>query len=339
MVLDEVHAPFWALFSKERLDDIYRVLSSKSGVDGDILKKNLLDFVTASQRFLIEGEYEGFKPSKKYTELSAKEALDAFGKNISAFTASCKDLVSNDTKFARDLLTYLDGGRELTAFIYGYTIFQLIGAVVGREASGADAVALVEHWHLDRKFREACESNGIDGEKAYRVTEIAKAVLRRMSLANCAGGIGRTIWQKGGKNITLPSIIIENYKDEDFKRILGVNSWEGSIWFNKESFGEALFFGAVFALEYAHLDDVISALDKLRFAEKEAAYRMDLLIEELNALGGKEKVKPVGTKEPVVKTAAKTSTKAAEKPVTGKNAAAKPSANKKTDSAKKPGKK
>ncbi|MDR3325490.1 MAG: alpha-amylase [Spirochaetaceae bacterium] len=298
MVLDEVYAPFWALFSKERLDDIHTVLSSKSGANGDALKKDLLDFVTASQRFLKEGDYEAFKPSKKCKAASAAEAVDAFCKNVERFAAAFAAAKSGRGAFAKDASAYLGCGTELALFVYAYAVFQLLGAVVGQGATGADAASLAEHWHLDRKFREAAEANGVDGGKAYRVVEIAKAALRRVNLANVSSASEsfKAVWQKSGAQVTASSIILENTECDDFKRILGVNVWEGTTWFNKESFGEALFFGAVFALEYAKPADLLSIVEKFHKAEPISGYRLDFLIDELNLLDGAKKRAPAAPK-------------------------------------------
>jgi hypothetical protein len=331
MVLDEVYAPFWALFSNERLLEVRGILSGDSGVDGASLEKALREFVTAAQRFLQEGDYAPFKGEANCKAISPKDAVDEFNKNLKAYAvafasaSSAAKSAKNDKSFASGISAYLAEGSELAAFIYGYAVFQLAGAVLGAGASGADAAGLVEHWALDRKFREACQAAGVSGDKAYRVAEIAKVVLRRVKPAS---GENYSAVIKG--DLSPLNIITSCSDDEDFRRILGINEWEGTTWFNKESFGEALFFAAAFALEYGKLSEVSAIVEKLTKAEVESGYKLDELIHHL---GGK---KPAAAKTaapkteaakpaPAPKAAAPAAPKAsAAKPAAPKSAAAKP---------------
>jgi hypothetical protein len=181
--------------------------------------------------------------------------------------------------------------------------------------------------------------------------------LRRINLANVleAGESFEALWEKAGKELSPASIIIENCECDDFRRILGVNVWEGATWFNKESFGEALFFSAVFALGYGKLSGIVAGVEKFAAAELASGYRLDALIDELS--GGKKKkapasaaAKPDGgkktptvTKPAAVKPAAAKPAAASTKPATAKPAASKPATAKKSvaakPAAKKPAKK
>ncbi|MDR0526535.1 MAG: alpha-amylase [Spirochaetaceae bacterium] len=285
MVLDEVYAPFWALFSKERIEEAHKLLSGAK-LNDDAFKKALLDFVTAGQRFIKEGDYEPFKPAKKRKAAEAKEAVNVCINTLCAYAAALKEIKALKSEFAKGVSAYFAGGQELAAFLYGYAVFQAVGVIVGEGADGADTVGLCQHWGLDRKFREACEANGIEGAKAYRVVEIAKAVLRRVSpAANGAGA--KPIW-KSAKAVTPAQCVVECYEDEDFKRILGINIWEGAVYFNKESFGEALFFSAVFAAQYSGGAKAETFVQELSRAESASGYRIEALIDSLGAAGGKK---------------------------------------------------
>jgi len=310
MVLDEVYAPFWALFSKENVEEVKGLLVSKPGVSGNGVEKSVLDFINAAGRFLKEGDYEPFKTAKKHSPSGAENSVEVFRKSIGAYAAAFKELASLKSEFARGLTAYIEGGYELPAFIYAYSVFQTLASVLGEGASGAEAAALAGHWGLDRKFREEAGQNGVDGSKAYRVVEIAKAVLRRLNY----DGAVKPAFLKAGKTLSAASVVIENSNDEDFKRILGLNVWEGSEWFNKESFEETLFFSAAFALQYAGADKVDSYVTQFKKAELESGYKLDLLI---SALDGKKPAakKSAGTASgekkaaPAKKPAAKKSSK------------------------------
>jgi hypothetical protein len=42
-------------------------------------------------------------------------------------------------------------------------------------------------------------------------------------------------------------LVLDNYHAEDFRKLLGVNVFDGLVWFNKEAFEETLFYAPLFA--------------------------------------------------------------------------------------------
>ncbi|MHB9294209.1 hypothetical protein Holit_03336 [Hollandina sp. SP2] len=127
------------------------------------------------------------------------------------------------------------------AFAAGYGVLALLPGIIGPGASGADAAALIQHWNLDRKLQEAWRSLGVPRETAYRLTEIAKALLARTRLEDPA---------VYGIPFSPAALVRENYHAPDFRRLLGVNQFEGITWFNKEAFEETLDYASLFlALE------------------------------------------------------------------------------------------
>lgn len=127
------------------------------------------------------------------------------------------------------------------AFALGYGVLALLPGIIGPGASGQDAAALIRHWNLDRKLQEAWRALGIPGETAYRLREIAKALLARTRPEDPA------IY---GMPFSPAALVTENYQAEDFRRLLGINQFQGITWFNKEAFEAALDYGSLFlALE------------------------------------------------------------------------------------------
>ncbi|MDR3116044.1 MAG: efflux RND transporter permease subunit, partial [Treponema sp.] len=127
------------------------------------------------------------------------------------------------------------------AFAAGYGVLALLPGIIGPGASGADAAALIRHWNLDRKLQEAWRGAGIPGETAYRLAEIAKALLARTRPEDPA---------VYGIPFAPAALVTENYRAEEVRRLLGVNRFEGITWFNKEAFEETLEYVSLFlALE------------------------------------------------------------------------------------------
>jgi hypothetical protein len=96
----------------------------------------------------------------------------------------------------------------------------------------------MDHWHLERKLREELGRAGASEEAAFKAAELARAVLARSAPRKAAPPVSPGLAE---------NIILENYHAEDFRRILGVNRFDGCLWFNKEAFEAALLYGPLFA--------------------------------------------------------------------------------------------
>jgi hypothetical protein len=149
----------------------------------------------------------------------------------------------------------------------------------------------------------------VSGDEAGRVLEIMKAVLSRTSSERAAVPGEKTAAAPPASAIQdlTPGekLVLENYHAEDFRRLLGVNIFEGVIWFNKEAFEEVLFYASLFAA--LESDAALGAaagtawLDRIALiaelaeafgsAEEKSAYQLDELLSALGtgALGTKGK--------------------------------------------------
>jgi hypothetical protein len=171
--------------------------------------------------------------------------------------------------------------REFTACALGYGTLALLRVIVG--PSGKAALALLNHWQLDRKLKECFRGLGLDS-KSWRIAETMKALLDRTCTAMVAGaGLGDgTLTSATGAAVTETAkghqtgkaktakvkttgkatpiqagtsagawasvLIAENYQAEDFRRLLGMNHFNDVTWFNKEAFEESLVYLSCFLL-------------------------------------------------------------------------------------------
>jgi hypothetical protein len=179
----------------------------------------------------------------------------------------------------------------------------LLRFIIGEGHSGEEGKALGDHWKLDRKLREALELMDIPGDEAYRLMELAKAVLARTGPEHL----------EVRRGLSAAAIILENYESEDFRRLLRINLFEDVTWFNKEAFEEALFYVPFFlavesesafreavkpsgkrgkpagkpakteAAQWLSRVGIIADLaDQFRNAEAGSGYRLDRLMEGLS---------------------------------------------------------
>jgi glycosidase len=335
--LGELYARFTELVKKEweYLQGIIRFFSSgnTNGTDTEIfinvLKEPVLAFTDAATRFMLGKGYDPFTGVQGHTLLPAEDVWMEFSAGLyrllkfAEYTGTGPKAGSGAKKMGKEgekLLKYLVQNITvrpgLTAFAAGYRALTLLRPIIGAGASGADAAALTTYWQLDRKLREFFNALGIPEDESYRVTEIMKAVLSRTASISQAGY---------GEPSHAEVLILENYEEEDFRRILGMNLFDDVTWFNKEAFDEALFYVPFFlALEdngaigkaagtkkTAKADAVkdtkawtvwmetLGALsEKFRQAGEKSGYRLDKLLE---ALAEKDLVKTVKPRKPAVK--------------------------------------
>jgi hypothetical protein len=154
----------------------------------------------------------------------------------------------------------------------------LLRSVLGKGADGDEAAKLADHWQLVRKVRESWEKLGLPPAEAWRMANLARAVLARTAPGVPVDAAGNPA----------AAIILDNYEAADFRDLLGVNRFEDVTWFNKEAFESTVSRACLFLLP-----ESVAAFGSMAFGEKgDAAYdsaaawkqRMDLIAGTAKAL-------------------------------------------------------
>jgi glycosidase len=323
--LGELYYRFAGLFSRDHLDrllDGLRAKSARPAPEGppspetppspeagaqaappgpsaaDPLKDALISFVNVAEKFLDGALYDPFVTEQGYEKIPGEQIWQEFAaflerlRTVAEYGAAAPRPGDPPAiRFLHKLGEALNARPALLLFAYAYGTLSLLRNIIGAGATGQEAKALGDHWTLDRKLRELFAAFDARGDEAVRVLEIMKAVLARTGQGQGAAVQGLTPAEK---------LVLDNYHEEDFRRLLGVNIFEGVIWFNKEAFEEALFYAPLFAaLESdtalgmapgaAWLDRIalIAELaEAFAGAEEKSAYQLDGLLE---ALGTKPK--------------------------------------------------
>jgi hypothetical protein len=281
-----------------------------------------LAFVDAATRFMSGKEYEPFTGAQGHAPLSPEDIWTEFSAGlyrllrIAEYTGAgpkagggVKKAGTEGEKLIKYLVQNIIARPGLSAFAAGYRVLTLLRPIIGAGASGAEAVALTAHWQLDRKLREAFNALGIAEDESYRVTEIMKAVLSRTAPVSQDGY---------SEPSPAEALILENYEEEDFRRILGVNLFEDVTWFNKEAFEETLFYAPFFlvledngapgevAFPKTTKADAVKdteawtiwvgtlgvLAEQFRQAGEKSGYRLDKLLEALAEKGSAKTAKP-----------------------------------------------
>ena len=187
---------------------------------------------------------------------------------------------TDEEKLYKKLALQIKENPLACAGALGYGLFAVLRSLVGQSAEQGSLAAdlAFRHWNLDRKFREQCLSFG-SGEDAWKLSETIKAVL-------CRTGSGQLKSQgKFNAKLFAKKLIEDNYQQDDFRNLIGINFFTDITWFNKEAFENTLFYGTLFLVlendnEFSsRVAEVSGAIEK---AKEKSEYRIDKLLTNLS---------------------------------------------------------
>jgi hypothetical protein len=137
---------------------------------------------------------------------------------------------------------------------------------------------------MARKLGEALSDAGVERTIADRSARFALAAMARVSAILHHAGPG------GVASITPIMIAAAIATDDEARSLLGVNVWEGTTWFNAESYRLASVLAAAASVATGAVVPkvALTALDRLDEAAKESGWSLELF-------GGPPPV-PAGTK-------------------------------------------
>ncbi len=159
-------------------------------------------------------------------------------------------------------------------FALAYLVMSWLRLAVGDAADGADARALVDHFRLDRKLREILEECGVPGSLAWETFGVLKVVLPRSGAVTIAAESAPGRAASGHD---------EAASAAELRDAIGVNIYDGVVWFNKERF-EALSFYAALALALDAPEPDARKAERFLRAMLDAAAESGYRFEELGRL-------------------------------------------------------
>jgi hypothetical protein len=300
-VLAELYDVFMELLKPEQVQKFYEAVSGTGDPEASIseISESAAGFIAVAERYIkgVEGTYAPFPRKGKPPVIDPKEIKKLFSNYAARLCALPRAIETlKNPHGLQGLKTALETKPALTGFALGYGAVALFRAVLGKGASGSDAAALMDYWHLSRKLQGAFRELEVSGADSYRAAELIQAVLRRTAPEKPSLPLSSDIAE---------NIILENYQAEDFRRILQVNQFNDRLWFNKEAFEDALLYTPLFlALEspaafqpgmartirqeykddaqwHKHISSISGLVEKFQKAEIQSEYRFDGLLEAL----------------------------------------------------------
>ncbi|MDR0323194.1 MAG: alpha-amylase [Treponema sp.] len=354
--LGELYYRFMEIFKEETIENLCDLAGSQSVIDS--LKESAKTFIKTALFFVsgADGAYDAWeasdeKPSGagkesenkesvklKFTAVDAEEIFSEFETFIDTVekiritakqTASKKTTEPFSVKFSANLTK----NPLFCAIALGYGVISLLRSVIGKEATGRHAADLAfTHWDLGRKLKDVFCRHGASEYEAWKIIDISRVIMSKTK----HGTFFKNDLKFDAAAFAL-LILQENYLDEDFRRILGINIFDDVIWFNREGFEDALFYSSIFLLidnvtdlSYEErIDRIVKIYDVLTKAEQKSNFRFDKLLENLTTKPVKAKTGAAAKKSTSVKPPKKPVDK---KPAEKKSTAKKPTA--KTDTKK-----
>jgi len=252
-------------------------------------KKGAVIKFTAVDNDTIQNEFKTFITNIKLFREELLNSLSEPGADIKGaaaigIIASQEEIAS---KFNIKCLTLLSG-PVFYKVLLSYSALSLLSLIIGKEANGRHAAALAfDHWDIGRKLRDTLCSAA--EQEAWRITDIIRAVLCRSGSLS-GRKTSQTAWKQilsGDPAAVAAKVIENNYNDDDFKRILGINLFDDAVWFNKEGFEDALFYSLCFFIIDGSLDIsvnekyncVSSIYNVLTKAKNKSEFRFDTLLD------------------------------------------------------------
>jgi hypothetical protein len=176
-----------------------------------------------------------------------------------------------------------NGNPALWGTLLGWVFLQRLGAILDDETAQEYSRAWVDEWLLGKLLAQALLSLGLNEGKAWREVATVKLLINHQDWVQ---KLAQT------KKKLAASVTLENWlKDSDLQRYIGINRYQGVLWFNKEAFEEWLWwiFAATVVQIIASAEDgeqvaneilaAYAVIESLQKAAVKSQYQLELLIQ------------------------------------------------------------
>ena len=226
-------------------------------------------------------------------ELAAALALATPNKRLGAF----------ETEELAAILSYLragPGGKlpldrsgyEVWGALFSWVFTHRLGCLVGDETSAQKdcekiSRTWIEEWLLAKVIVRTLQDIGLDEAAALRAVDVVRLLTEN------------TLWYQADSNekLTAPAVLQTLLKDSQVQSFIKVNRYQGTLWYNQESFDEMLWwlFAAcvvqigssvpeqadtdTIEIAVAELAEAYHLIQKLASAQEKSEYKVEKLVE------------------------------------------------------------
>jgi len=179
---------------------------------------------------------------------------------------------------------FLADSPQYWSCIISWVFIHAIGKIAEVKSYKEQSRAWIDEWRLGKVISEAVENLGTDKTNSQKLIQIIKILTTHQQ------------WFEPHQSKSLnPYYILEDLlNDNDVQQFLGINRYQGVLWFQKERYKELLYWMLVIAIIDGAADTDISlsetenlivsryaAIEVLQKAEKNTEYKVEKLLQEV----------------------------------------------------------
>jgi glycosidase len=295
ILLQSIHKPFRELVNAGQLRWLIEHRAGSAEHTGEELP-DILDEVE-QKALVLSSEVKGFIDGEGEAEQVAKNIrLDT--STLLGLTETTSRFPLPDSRKYQNALKYLNSGpgsnqslsldkahARIWGTLFGWAFMRHLGELVDGTPNTEMSRAWVDEWLLGKILVQALVDMELEEMEAWRAANTVRLLISHQDWSQELEKPGRVSRKRAAYNVLQKWL-----KDSDVQHYLGVNRYQGVLWFKKEAFAEWLWW--MFAVSVAQAIasgepdeqvskkilgyyDVVTAL--LR-AEKDSNYQLELLL-------------------------------------------------------------
>lgn len=296
--LQSVHVPFRELLNAGQLQWLIDHRADSPLYPGEDIQPVLKEVAQKAKNLLteikeyIEGKGDVVKVTQQIvTDTAGLLDLSAVESRLSSPVSgkqqrAIKFLNKGTKKIAAEPLQ--SGAARLWGPLLGWAFIHRLATMLDGSPNPELSRAWVDEWLLGKILAQCMNDLGMSDSEAWRAVGITKLLISHQDWNQLLDQP-----TKGGKKQAASNILQKWLKDSDVQRFIGVNRYQGILWYNRELFEEWLWWMFAIGVSQAmisadtseEVSDQISScfnlITALQKAEKESQYQVELLIQAI----------------------------------------------------------
>ena len=165
--------------------------------------------------------------------------------------------------------------------LYAWALIHKTGRLVSLEGSAEQSRTWIDEWRLARIIEETARQLGLPGPEAAHIPALLRVLTSQQDWAS-----------RLDPRLSAAALLEGWLQDSDIERLLGINRYQGVLWFNKEAFEEFLWWMFFLAVIQQISDprksasEIVEAIlrsysliDRLLRAKEASGYQVSRLVE------------------------------------------------------------
>jgi len=230
MKLEPVHRDLKKILNSDFFNTIHDIFNSKSGREECIRKTNE---ILAKP---LEGLFHWIENDPGMTADADKiiPQLGKFSFVITKYEMLLHDTLSQNTNLYHKILNYLnpvidDNVQTKPDSRFILYIGMMLNLLDSMDEPGHDKLSILKTWQLHKVIPHIFTESGVDEFRAHRLFRLIRILIIHQS------------WGAKLLDTNLHTALSSLFDDESVQDLLGFNIHNNTLWFNKESFSDLLF--------------------------------------------------------------------------------------------------